>query len=131
MVRNKKIPEKNPKKWRARKPTMAKPREPFSSPLSTVVPKPGDKSVRDPYRYLRTDETVIPKKNFVHLCRQILNEKCPAGYAIQPGALLAFQVASEKHLEAVFKDAALCANHAKRVTVTTKDFKLAIRLRGI
>ena len=109
---------------------MAKPRNQAANNTLSRAPRPGERSIRDPNRYLRTDQTIIPRNDFAGLCRQILNDNYP-GYRVQRGALLAFQVASEKHLETVFKDAALCANHAKRVTVTTKDFKLAMRLRGI
>jgi histone H3 len=40
------------------------------------------------------------------------------------------QEASEAYLVGVFEDANLCAIHAKRVTIMTKDIQLAMRLRG-
>lgn len=40
------------------------------------------------------------------------------------------QVAAKAYLVGMFEDANLCAIHAKRVTIMTKDIELARRIRG-
>ena len=45
-------------------------------------------------------------------------------------AILALQEAAEAFLVGVFEDTVLCAVHAKRVTIQTKDMQLARRIRG-
>jgi len=44
--------------------------------------------------------------------------------------VLALQEAAEAYLLGLFQDAQLCAIHAKRVTVMSKDIQLALRIRG-
>jgi histone H3 len=48
----------------------------------------------------------------------------------QSQAILALQEASEAYLVSLFEDTNLCAIHAKRVTIMTKDLHLARRIRG-
>ncbi|KAL2918088.1 centromeric DNA-binding histone H3-like protein cse4 [Polyrhizophydium stewartii] len=48
----------------------------------------------------------------------------------QAHAILALQEAAEAFLVHLFEDANLCAIHAKRVTIMTKDIQLARRIRG-
>lgn len=42
---------------------------------------------------------------------------------------MAVQESAEAFLVGLFEDAQLCALHANRVTITPKDFRLAMRLR--
>ena len=48
----------------------------------------------------------------------------------QSQAVLALQEAAEAYLVALFEDTNLCAIHAKRVTIMSKDLQLAKRIRG-
>ena len=48
----------------------------------------------------------------------------------RPKALLALQEALEAFVVKLFKDTFLCAVHAKRVTIFSKDMQLARRIRG-
>lgn len=48
----------------------------------------------------------------------------------QSNAILALQEAAEAYLVNIFEDSNLCAIHAKRVTIMTKDLMLARRIRG-
>ena len=48
----------------------------------------------------------------------------------QSQAVLALQEAAEAYLVSLFEDTNLCAIHAKRVTIMTKDLQLAKRIRG-
>ena len=43
---------------------------------------------------------------------------------------MALQEVSEAYLVGRFEDANLCAIHAKRVTIMTKDIQLARRIQG-
>ena len=43
---------------------------------------------------------------------------------------MALQEASEAYLVKLFEDTNLLAIHAKRVTITNKDLRLAMRIRG-
>ena len=53
-----------------------------------------------------------------------------ADLRFQSSAILALQEASEAYIVALFEDTNLCAVHAKRVTIMTKDLQLARRIRG-
>jgi histone H3 len=44
--------------------------------------------------------------------------------------VLALQEAAEAYLVSLFEDTNLCAIHAKRVTIMTRDLQLAKRIRG-
>lgn len=48
----------------------------------------------------------------------------------QSQAVLALQESAEAYLVGLFEDTNLCAIHAKRVTIMTKDLHLARRIRG-
>ena len=48
----------------------------------------------------------------------------------RPKALLALQEALEAFVVELFKDTFLCAVHAKRFTIFSKDMQLARRIRG-
>jgi histone H3 len=43
---------------------------------------------------------------------------------------MALQEASEAHLVGLFQDTNLCAIHAKRVNIVSKDIQLARRIHG-
>ncbi|KAF7035266.1 hypothetical protein CFC21_046178, partial [Triticum aestivum] len=51
------------------------------------------------------------------------------GQRFQSHAVLALQEAAEKYLMGLFEDTNLCAVHAKRVTIMSKDVHLARRIR--
>ena len=52
------------------------------------------------------------------------------GIRFQSSALGALQESVEAYLVSLFEDTNLCAIHAKRVTIQSKDIQLARRLRG-
>ena len=56
-----------------------------------------------------------------------ISEFCPR---FQEDAILALQEAAEAYLTNFFEDTALCAIHAKRVTIMPKDMQLTQRIRG-
>ena len=69
------------------------------------------------------------KAPFRRLVREIAQE-ISQDMRFQASALLALQEATEAYLVSVFEDTNLCAIHAKRVTIMTKDIDLALRIRG-
>ena len=48
----------------------------------------------------------------------------------QSSVLLALQEAAKAYLVGLFEDTNLCAIHARRVTILSKDIQLARRIRG-
>lgn len=76
----------------------------------------------------------IPKKPFQRLVREIVRQMANGTgkdpYRFQAMALDALQESVEAFMSTLFQDANLCAKHARRVTVMTRDFKLALRIRG-
>lgn len=52
------------------------------------------------------------------------------GFRFQSHAVLALQEAAEAYLVGLFEDTNLCAVHARRVTIMSKDMQLARRIRG-
>ena len=69
------------------------------------------------------------KLPFQRLVREIAQD-FKTDLKFQSSGLMALQEASEAYLVRLFEDAYLCAIHAKRVTLMTRDINLARRLRG-
>lgn len=91
--------------------------------------RPGTVALREIRKYQKTTELLIRKLPFQRLVREITNEM-HSDLRFQSTALLALQEASEAYLIGLFHDTNLCALHAKRVTIMSKDLLLARRLRG-
>jgi histone H3 len=72
---------------------------------------------------------LLRKLPFQRLVREIAREY-KAELRFQSSAILALQEAAEAYLVGLFEDTNLCAIHAKRVTIMTKDIQLARRIRG-
>ena len=91
--------------------------------------RPGTVALREIRRYQKSTELLIRKLPFQRLVREIA-QTTKTDMRFQSTALLALQEASEAFLVGLFEDTNLCAIHAKRVTITTKDMELARRIRG-
>ena len=105
-----------------------------SAPLPSNIKKahryrPGTVALREIKRYQKSTELLIRKLPFQRLVRTIANEK-KNDLRFQSLAVLALQEASESYLVGLFEDANLCAIHARRVTIMSKDLSLAKRIRG-
>ena len=74
-------------------------------------------------------ELLIPKLAFWRLVQELLQAE-GSWYMIQVEAVLALHEATEAYLIRLFKDANLCAIHAKCITVMPKDVLLAQTIRG-
>lgn len=90
---------------------------------------PGTVALREIRKYQKSTETLIPKRAFQRLVRDIAVDYKP-DVRFASTALFAIQQAAEAYLVEVFEDTNLCAIHAGRVTVQPKDMKLAMRIRG-
>ncbi|GJN19672.1 hypothetical protein PR202_gb06972 [Eleusine coracana subsp. coracana] len=83
-------------------------------------------------RYLfvpKGTELLIRKMPFQRLVREIA-QLSHNDLRFQSHAVLALQEAAEAYLVGLFEDTNLCAVHAKRVTIMSKDVHLARRIRG-
>ena len=77
----------------------------------------------------RTTELLLRKAPFQHLIKDIAQAE-KTDIRFQSAAISALQEAAEAYLVGLFEDTNLCAIHAKRVTIMTKDMQLARRIRG-
>ena len=97
--------------------------------------KPGQGALREiKFQQART-ELLIRKLPFNRLVRGLASQveckrKTMKDIRFQKTALLALQEASEACLTSLFEDANLCAIHARRQTLMTRDIELARRIRG-
>ncbi|KAF8621639.1 hypothetical protein AX15_007657 [Amanita polypyramis BW_CC] len=99
--------------------------------------RPGTKALKEIRKYQKSTDLLLQKLPFARLVREIamdmttdMNEYSEGGLRWQSSALLALQEATEAFLVHLFEDANLCAIHAKRVTIMTRDIQLARRIRG-
>ncbi|XP_051223061.1 histone H3.3-like isoform X2 [Lolium perenne] len=77
--------------------------------------RPGTVALREIHKYQKGTELLIRKLPFQRLVREIAQ---------------VFKEAAEAYLVGLFEDTNLCAIHAKRVTIMSKDVHLARRIRG-
>ena len=91
--------------------------------------RPGTVALREIRRYQKSTELLIRKLPFQRLVREICQD-FQTDLRFQSLALLALQEAAEAYLVGLFEDSNLCAIHAKRVTIFSKDLQLARRIRG-
>lgn len=101
---------------------------------SSLVPRkhkfhPGTVALREIRKYQKSTDTLIPKRAFQRMVREIA-ENIKPDLRFQSTAILALQEAAEAYLVGVFEDTNLCAIHAGRVTIQPNDMKLARRIRG-
>ena len=91
--------------------------------------RPGTVALREIRKYQKSTELLIRKLPFQRLVRDIA-QQYKSDLRFQSQAVLALQEASEAYLVGLFEDTNLCAIHAKRVTIMSKDMILAKRIRG-
>lgn len=104
------------------------------SPSRRIVKKirrfrPGTIALREIRRFQKSTKLLIRKLPFQRLVREITQE-FKSYLRFQSAAIGALQEASETYLVGLFEDTNLCAIHANRVTIMTKDIQLARRIRG-
>ena len=95
-------------------------------------------ALREIRRYQKSTECLIKRSLFQKLIREISKEYrvCCDGpgtpsiqVRFQSTAIAALQGAAENFIVGLFEDMNLLADHAKRVTVMPRDFRLALRTR--
>ena len=91
--------------------------------------RPGTVALREIRKFQKSTDLLIRKLPFQRLVREIAQE-FKSDLRFQSQAVLALQEAAEAYLVGLFEDTNLCAIHAKRVTIMTKDIQLARRIRG-
>jgi histone H3 len=91
--------------------------------------RPGTVALREIRKYQKSTELLIRKLPFQRLVREIAREY-KAELRFQSSAVLALQEAAEAYLVSLFEDTNLCAIHARRVTIMSRDIQLAKRIRG-
>ena len=91
--------------------------------------KPGTVALREIRKYQKSTDLLIRKLPFQRLVREIAHE-FKQELRFQSSAVLALQEAAEAYLVSLFEDTNLCAIHARRVTIMTRDLQLARRIRG-
>jgi len=91
--------------------------------------RPGTVAIREIRKYQKSTELLIRKLPFQRLVKEVAQD-CKSDIRFSGTALLALQEASENYLVHLFEDTQLCAIHAGRVTVMSKDMQLARRIRG-
>lgn len=99
-----------------------------SKPLRHSL-EPGVAIVREIERFQGSSELLIGKLPFARLVRELSQTYCPT-FRYQAATVEALQEACEAFLVNLFEDCVLCAVHAKRKTIMTRDMALAMRIRG-
>ena len=136
MARTKKTPRnrpagrKRPRKQFQQKTVLAKKTAPASKKFRNPRRhKPGALVIRQIRKYQTSTDLLIRKLPFQRLVREIACDVKPE-IRFQSSALMALQEASEAYLVGLLEDTNMCAVHAKRVTIMSKDLLLARRIRG-
>ncbi|CAD8080430.1 unnamed protein product [Paramecium primaurelia] len=91
--------------------------------------RPGTVALREIRKYQKSTELLIRKLPFQRLVREIAHD-FQKELRFQSSAILALQEAAEAYLVGLFEDTNLCAIHARRVTIMSRDIQLARRIRG-
>ena len=91
--------------------------------------RPGTRVLLEIRRLQRSTDLIIKRLPFERLVRDIASEFM-SNPRFQRVTILALQEASEAYSVKLFEDTNLLAIHAKRITITPKDLRLAQRIRG-
>ena len=107
----------------------AKKAAPSGAAKTTRRWRPGTCALREVRKLQKSTELLVRKAPFQRLVRELATSH-KAGLRFQASAVLAIQDATEAYMVGLLGDSNLCAIHAKRVTLFSRDLKLARRLRG-
>lgn len=91
--------------------------------------RPSSVALKEIRQYQKSTKLLVPKLPFCRLIKQILSDYNTC-LRIEARAVLAIQEAAEDYLVRLFGDVNLFAIHGNRVTISSKDFDLARRIRG-
>ena len=91
--------------------------------------RPGAKALREIKMYQRSTNTLIPRAPIQRIIKEITAKYKPdARYSY--GAIEAVHQCVDAYMVGLFEDTGLCAIHARRKTIMTRDMRLARRIRG-
>ena len=91
--------------------------------------RPGQRALRDIKLFQRSTDLLLPKAALFRVIKEMTAKIYPdARYS--SAAITAIQNCVESHMIGLFEDTNLCAIHAGRATIMTKDMRLARRIRG-
>ena len=91
--------------------------------------RPGAKALREIRKYQRSTDSIVPRAPLQRIIKEITGKYMPdARYSI--GAIEAVHQCIEAYMVGLFEDTGLCAVHARRKTIMTRDMRLARRIRG-
>ena len=91
--------------------------------------RPGTVALRQIKKFQASTSTLMRKAPFQRLVRELATGH-KDGLRWAASAVAALQEATESYTTGLLSDANLCALHAKRVTLMSRDVSLARRLRG-
>lgn len=91
--------------------------------------RPGTVALRSIKKYQKGTELLMRKAPFQRLVRELATSH-KENLRWQASAVAALQEATEAYVIGLLSDSNLCALHARRVTVMSRDVQLARRLRG-
>ncbi|KRX01284.1 Histone-fold [Pseudocohnilembus persalinus] len=91
--------------------------------------RPGTICLREIKKYQKSTQLLIRKLPFQRLVRDI-SKFFELQARWQERAIHVLQEATESYIVGLLQDSLLCTVHAKRVTLMSKDIRLARRIRG-
>lgn len=89
----------------------------------------GTRAPREIQKFQKSTHVAISKSPFRRQVNEMAEDLVP-GFLLRSSAVAVLQQAGEAYLAEVWEEANVCAAHAKRVTITVKDIRLACRIRG-
>ena len=94
--------------------------------------RPGTVALREIRKYQLGTDTLIPKRSFQRLIKEITQNLFPTvHYRFQSASLLALQVCAEDFLIERLSDTQIAAIHAGRQTIKVQDMQLVNYYKGI
>lgn len=142
MARTKHEPKKlklSPEKMPATRKTPAKAGKNIAMPGASIEKakvkrrfRAGTVALREIRRYQKSTDSLIRHRPFNRVVREIAQDygRHDEPIRFQGEALVALQEAAESYLVGLMEETNLCAIHAGRVTIMSKDMELTRRIRG-
>ena len=96
--------------------------------------RPGTVALRDIRKYQTSTETLIPKRSFQRLVKEVMQNECSERdippKKVTSECLLALQCSTEQYVTELFEQSQRAAFHGKRITLQPKDMEIVIDFRG-
>jgi histone H3/H4 len=92
--------------------------------------RPGDRWRHEILKYQRSTDLLIRRLQFARLVKEVTESVHAREFRWSVNAMEALQEGVEAFLVGLMEDGQLCAIHARRITLMTRDMQLAQRIRG-